>query len=149
RSSPNEQYLNRGDFRMNNSTEILASMNELPVEPIVNRRDFMKGGAAGAAAISLAAISTSANANFSSDYGPVSPVADDITGLPLLNLPEGFTYKSYGWTGMTMKDGIRTPGVHDGMGVVAAQGNTVAMVRNHEVRGAGTAVQSPAVYNPA
>lgn len=134
---------------MNNSTEMLASINELPVEPIVNRRDFMKGGAAGAAAISLAAISTSANANFSSDYGPVSPVADDITGLPLLQLPEGFTYKSYGWTGMTMKDGIRTPGVHDGMGVVAAQGNTVAMVRNHEVRGAGTAVQSPAMYNPA
>lgn len=134
---------------MNNSTEMLDSTNELPVEPIVNRRDFMKGGAAGAAAISLAAISTSANANFSSDYGPVGPVADDTTGLPLLHLPEGFTYKSYGWTGMTMKDGVTTPAAHDGMGIVAMQGNTVALVRNHEIRGEGAAVKSPAVYNPA
>ena len=36
---------------------------------------------------------------FSQGYGPLSPVADDVTGLYLLELPEGFTYKSYGWTG--------------------------------------------------
>jgi secreted PhoX family phosphatase len=116
-------------------------------QPIVNRREFMKGGVAGAAAISLAAMAHSANAAFSSDYGPVMPVADEVTGLPLLQLPAGFKYWSYGWTGMTMKDGTATPGAHDGMGVVAAQGNTIALVRNHEIRGASTAVKSPAVYD--
>jgi uncharacterized protein len=123
---------------MNNSSELLEITNDLPVEPIVNRRDFIKGGAAGAAAISLAAMANPASA-FTSDYGPIAPVADEVTGLPLLQLPEGFKYWSYGWTGMIMKDGTPTPGVHDGMGVVAAQGNTIALVRNHEIRGAGTA----------
>lgn len=133
---------------MNNSSELLEITNDLPVEPIVNRRDFIKGGAAGAAAISLAAMANPASA-FTSDYGPIAPVADEVTGLPLLQLPEGFKYWSYGWTGMIMKDGTPTPGVHDGMGVVAAQGNTIALVRNHEIRGAGTAVKSPAMYNPS
>ena len=73
---------------MNNSSELLEITNALPVEPIVNRRDFIKGGAAGAAAISLAAMANSASA-FTSDYGPVAPVADEVTGLPLLQLPEG------------------------------------------------------------
>lgn len=132
---------------MKNATELLAPKNEIPVEPIVNRRDFMKGGAAGAAAISLAAMSAGVRADFTSDYGPVGPVADEVTGLPLLQLPQGFKYWSYGWTGMTMKDGVRTPGLHDGMGVVAAQGNTIALVRNHEVRGAAVAVKSPAIYD--
>src|SRR5690606_21043657 len=139
---------NRGDYPMNTSPEFLESQSDLPVEPVVNRREFMKGGAAGAAAISFAAMTQSARADFTSDYGPVSPVADEVTGLPLLQLPEGFKYWSYGWTGQIMNDGVATPGVHDGMGVVAAQGNTVALVRNHEIRGAGAAVKSPAVYNP-
>ncbi len=133
---------------MNNSSGLLESVTESPVEPIVNRREFMKGGAAGAAAISIAAMANSANA-FTTDYGPVAPVADEVTGLPLLQLPEGFKYWSYGWTGMIMNDGTPTPGVHDGMGVVAAQGNTIALVRNHEVRGEGVSVKSPAVYNPS
>jgi secreted PhoX family phosphatase len=134
---------------MKNSTDMRESTNNLTIEPIVNRREFMQGGAIGAAAISLAAMSSAARADFTSDYGPVAPVADEVTGLPLLQLPAGFKYWSYGWTGMTMKDGIATPGVHDGMGVVAAQGNTIALVRNHEIRGAGTAVNSPAIYNPS
>lgn len=48
------------------------------------------------------------------DYGPLSPVADDATGLYLLELPEGFTYTSYGWTGQIMEDGNPTPTDHDG-----------------------------------
>ncbi len=133
---------------MNNNSGLLETVADLPIEPIVNRREFIKGGAAGAAAISLAAMANPASA-FTSDYGPVAPVADEVTGLPLLQLPEGFKYWSYGWTGMIMKDGTPTPGVHDGMGVVAAQGNTIALVRNHEVRGEGASVKSPAVYNPS
>lgn len=133
---------------MNNTTELLAIDSNVAVKPIVNRRDFMKGGVAGAAAISLVAASKNVMANFTSDYGPVMPVADESTGLPLLQLPAGFKYWSYGWTGMTMKDGVATPRAHDGMGVVAAQGNTIALVRNHEVRGEMASVKSPAVYDP-
>src|SRR5690554_6968183 len=77
------------------------------------------------------------------------PVADETTGLELLELPEGFTYKSFGWTGSRMTDGTATPGAHDGMAVVAAKGNQIVLVRNHERRGQGVAVPSPAVYDPA
>ena len=70
-------------------------------------------------------------------FGPPVPVADETTGLPLLSLPEGFRYKSFGWTGEPMADGRPTPGQHDGMGVVSeatdAAGNRVlTLVRNHE-----------------
>ncbi len=69
-----------------------------------------------------------------SPYGPVAPVADESTGLPLLALPEGFTYRSYGWTGDPMADGRATPGSHDGMAVVsyARLGIETQLVRNHE-----------------
>ncbi|WP_197911916.1 alkaline phosphatase PhoX [Kineobactrum salinum] len=129
---------------VNDATEINS---EPAVQPIVNRRDFMKGGAAGAAAISFGALASGRANAFTHDYGPVAPVADEITGLPLLQLPEGFKYWSYGWQGQIMQDGTPTPGVHDGMGVVASQGNNVVMVRNHEIRGGGDAVPSSAMYN--
>ena len=29
-------------------------------------------------------------------YGPLRPVRDEATGLPLLQLPEGFSYRSLG-----------------------------------------------------
>lgn len=134
---------------MNSVSDSTLVEKDESVEPIVNRRDFMKGGAAGAAAISFGALASGhASASFTQDYGPLAPVADDITGLPLLQLPEGFSYKSYGWRGQIMQDGTPTPAVHDGMGVVAKQGNNLVMVRNHEIRGAGNAVLSPSVYNP-
>lgn len=133
---------------MNISLTPDAIKSEESLEPVVNRRDFMKGGAAGAAAISFGALASQHAQAFTQDYGPVAPVADEVTGLPLLQLPEGFKYWSYGWTGQMMQDGNPTPPVHDGMGVVAKQGNTVVMVRNHEVRGEGPALPSPAVYNP-
>lgn len=125
-------------------------VSDEPVQPIVNRREFMKGGAAGAAAISFGALASGrvAASDFTNDYGPIAPVADEVTGLEILQLPQGFKYWSFGWTGQIMNDGTPTPGVHDGMAVVASQGGTIALVRNHEIRGGGTAVPSPAVYNP-
>jgi uncharacterized protein len=119
------------------------------IVPAVNRRDFMKGGAVSATALSLCSLGAGKAfaAPFTNDYGPLAPVNDSITGLPLLQLPAGFTYSSYGWIGSKMSDGITTPGVHDGMAVVAAKGNQIALVRNHELRGAGAAVSSPAIYD--
>ena len=50
-------------------------------------------------------------------YGPLRPVADLETGLPLIYLPEGFEYRTYSWTGDVMSDGSPAPDSHDGMGV--------------------------------
>ena len=70
--------------------------------------------------------------------GPLAPVADEATGLPLLRLPAGFRYRSFGWTGDPMDDGTPTPPLHDGMAVVAAdpRSGELILVRNHEI-GAG------------
>jgi secreted PhoX family phosphatase len=80
-------------------------------------------------------------------YGPLFPTTDQTTGLPLLMLPEGFKYLSFGWTGDLLDNGAPTPGVHDGMAAFAAGRGRVRLVRNHEV-GSG-APFSNAFYNAA
>jgi secreted PhoX family phosphatase len=102
------------------------------------RRGFMKSGVAAAAAVAMpfsvigSGRAHAAKLPYSPDYGQLAPVADEATGLPLLQLPEGFKYWSFGWTGDTMTDGLPTPGAHDGMAVVASDANKVILVRNHE-----------------
>jgi secreted PhoX family phosphatase len=114
------------------------------------RRGLLKGGAAAIAAAfagpvtalasRVAEASTCAAAGASvlldSPYGPTAPVNDLTTGLPLIELPAGFSYKSYGWKGDVMSDGLVTPGAHDGMGVVVqrrvGRSNEIILVRNHE-----------------
>lgn len=88
----------------------------------------------------------------SPDYGPLFPTRDETTGLPLLLLPRGFQYLSFGWTGDMMSDGVPTPPVHDGMGafrIPAARGSgdRVHLVRNHEVPRFGGSFTQPA-YDP-
>ena len=121
------------------------SLGSGSVEPIVNRRQFVKGTGAVAASGAFAAMAANrASANaipFTDDYGPLSIKPDKATGLMLLALPEGFEYTSYGWTGQLKNDGTYTPTDHDGMAVVAARGNTIALVRNYE--------QSEGEGNPA
>lgn len=122
------------------------------VRPVSNRRDFIRNGVIGAASISFAALlarrdASAAELPYSDDYGPVAPVNDLTTGLPLIALPAGFSYRSYGWTGQPMADGQRTPAVHDGMDVVAAKGNQIVMVRNHEQGTGGIAFNAPAAYD--
>ncbi|MBM3341772.1 MAG: DUF839 domain-containing protein [Betaproteobacteria bacterium] len=77
-----------------------------------------------------------------SPYGTVAPVADLTTGLPLLQLPPGFAYKSFGWTNDPMADGRLCPGLHDGMAVVktrrVGRSTELTLIRNHEL---GTASQ--------
>ncbi|MDM0108710.1 DUF839 domain-containing protein [Variovorax sp. J22R24] len=100
-----------------------------------------------------------------SPYGPIAPVRDGSTGLPLLALPEGFEYRSYGWSGDAMTDGRPTPDSHDGMGVLrVTRGDSDSsglreldrpdvsvslVVRNHErglVATAADVVQAPSMY---
>ncbi|MBI1247577.1 DUF839 domain-containing protein [bacterium] len=64
---------------------------------------------------------------------PLVPVQDETTGLPLLKLPEGFRYISYGWTGDQMADGQPTPTAHDGMGVISKANHLLLLTRNHEL----------------
>jgi uncharacterized protein len=66
-------------------------------------------------------------------YGPLAPVRDETTGLPLLSLPPGFRYLSFGWHGDLMTDGRPTPAAHDGMAAFPAANGRVSLVRNHEI----------------
>ena len=86
-----------------------------------------------------------------SPYGAIAPVLGGATGLPLLWLPEGFEYTSWGWTGDLMFDARPTPGSHDGMAVVASSrgGARSVLVRNHErglVSTAAGTMHAPATY---
>jgi secreted PhoX family phosphatase len=113
-----------------------------------SRRSFLKGSAALVGGLAAAgplqmilarnASGQPVRAKFSPDYGPLGVVNDLATGLPLLKLPQGFTYRSMGWWKDPMEGGILTPNVHDGMGVVAKQGHHAVLVRNHEIRNAGS-----------
>lgn len=83
-------------------------------------------------------------------YGPLRPVRDLHTGLPLLELPEGFSYRSFGWAGEPLADGHPCPRLHDGMGVVATEGEQLVLVRNHEITTdpGGSFAPPQATYDP-
>ena len=72
--------------------------------------------------------------SIASPYGPISPKIDETTGLPLLQLPAGFRYMSYSWTGDALRGGIPCPNMHDGMAIVDEVGHSgkLILVRNHE-----------------
>jgi hypothetical protein len=107
----------------------------------MDRRSFLKSAVAAAAAVPLHALAAraemlSASGNVrrlrTSGYGPLLETLDPTSGLPLVKLPEGFRYVTFGWAGDLMSDGQLTPGNHDGMGAFAAGAGRVRLVRNHE-----------------
>jgi secreted PhoX family phosphatase len=106
----------------------------------INRRSFLKTAGAAVAAVPFHALLARAEGLSQGGvrglrpmgYGPLIDVLDDATGLPLLKLPEGFRYVTFGWGGDVMADGQRTPGKHDGMGAFDAGPGRVRLVRNHE-----------------
>lgn len=117
-----------------------------PNLPRIDRRRFLQSSAIGAASVALPlkALHARQSGGFRPDvrngYGPLKPTLDRTTGLPLLRLPAGFRYQTFGWTGDLMNDGTLTPDRHDGMAIVDAswrrrEGLVVTMIRNHE-RGA-------------
>ena len=93
---------------------------------------------------------TRASQSVAGPYGPLRPVADLETGLPLIRLPEGFEYRSFSWAGDPLSNGAPAPDLHDGMGVIAARGQGAAreitLVRNHE-RAIATPILAPARYD--
>jgi len=105
-----------------------------------DRRTFMRRGAMGAGALWAVSLgefmgrSVVEAAAIASPYGPISPKVDETTGLPLIQLPDGFRYMTYSWTGDRLQDGTPCPNLHDGMAVVDTLGNSgkLILVRNHE-----------------
>jgi secreted PhoX family phosphatase len=83
----------------------------------------------------------------SPDYGPLVPVNDETTGLPLLLLPAGFRYVSFGWTGDPLADGTPTPPAHDGMAAFDCDGR-IRLIRNHEVGAGPDAFGDAPAYDP-
>jgi uncharacterized protein len=81
-------------------------------------------------------------------YGELYPVLDQTTGLPLIRLPKGFRYTSYGWTNQPLASGSKTPSDHDGMAVIAEDGDTITLCRNHEVMSPGRAFWREHHYDP-
>ena len=107
----------------------------------VSRRSFLGSGVAATGSLALAGpLAALAGCDRlprpGHGYGPIAPVVDRTTGQPLLALPRGFSYQSFGWTGDLMDDGTLTPDRHDGMAVVASRrqrGHTeLVLIRNHE-----------------
>jgi secreted PhoX family phosphatase len=96
----------------------------------LGRRSFLTHGAFAAGAVTVAGPLQALLARgrdddddrrrTSPDYGPLEPVLDQTTGLPLLMLPHGFRYLSFGWTRDPLNDGSLTPGSHDGMAAFSA-----------------------------
>lgn len=105
----------------------------------VPRRTFIRRAALAGAAVTLPlsaladAVRRDGGPTEAPGYGPLRPVLDDTTGLPLLHLPEGFRYHSLGWTGDALTGGSVTPGAHDGMAAFAGAGGLIHLVRNHEI----------------
>ena len=79
-------------------------------------------------------------------YGPLRPAKDETTGLPLLHLPAGFRYLSFGWTGDPLLGGLQTPAAHDGMAAFSWRGSRIRLVRNHELK-TGSAYATDPVYD--
>ena len=128
-----------------------------------NRRNLLKGlagastlpfvGALAAMQSQQALAANGSTALVASPYGPIAPVKDMTTGLPLLQLPAGFVYKSFGWRGDTMTDGSPCPAGHDGMGVIVSRkvgrSTELVLVRNHEIGSSGAAnfINTAGVYD--
>ena len=149
----------------------------------LDRRALLKSGAAVTAGTVLASTGTQALAAHAAlahpgqrgqrgsrlkapnngGYGELYPVKDKTTGLPLLLLPEGFEYISFGHAATyaqelnedrkltlptTGSDGFPTPGRHDGMAAFPGSADgLVRLVRNHEQGYSPTdAAQEPEDY---
>jgi secreted PhoX family phosphatase len=104
---------------------------------ITSRRSFLRSAGAAAFAAPLYALSARLHAGLPAadtlGYGPLRPVKDATTGLPLLELPAGFRYLTFGWTGDPLDDRRRTPPLHDGMAAFPGADGQVVLVRNHEI----------------
>src|SRR5687768_16729774 len=120
----------------------------------LSRRRFLQGGVAAGTLLSAGAVGdllahAGQRAVRGVGYGPLAPGRDRTTGLPLLALPAGFSYLTFGWAGEPLPGDLPTPDKHDGMGIVARRGDVLTLVRNHEIKaGYGSFAAPSATYDP-
>jgi secreted PhoX family phosphatase len=113
--------------------------DDVPAALAARRRFLRHGARLGVAGFALSPVARllaaagTAPSAATVGYGRLRPVRDLETGLPLLQLPEGFSYRSFGWTGESLADGTPTPRAHDGMGLLRVRGDVATLVRNHEI----------------
>jgi secreted PhoX family phosphatase len=92
------------------------------------RRGFLKTGAAFAALVGLGGCSV---ASASASAGRYGPLRRDPAGI--VDLPAGFRYSVLNRLGDRMDDGEPTPPHLDGMAAFAGAGETIVLIRNHEL----------------
>jgi hypothetical protein len=118
----------------------------------LDRRAFLRRGLALSTGLSLGGVFESFLARSARSqgpgpgYGPLADVTDPNTGLPLLRLPEGFSYFSFGWTNDPIRGGVLTPSAHDGMAAIGVGEVHYVLIRNHE-RSSNTPFRAP-TYDP-
>ena len=104
---------------------------------MLNRRDLLRNSMVAASASTLAF-----GAKIAHGATTLHPTVDTETGLPLLRLPAGFSYRSMSWTGDPMLTGGTVPDRHDGMAIVGGSNDSEqVLLRNHE-RYYGKAIQA-------
>src|SRR6185295_17990758 len=145
-------------------TMTMASQHSSQLSSSIDRRAFLKTSTAVAAGAGIAtpfhALLARADQRrdhgrdrergCSPDYGPLAPEKDQTTGLPLLLLPAGFEYVTFGWTGDLLADGTTlTPSSHDGMAAFQGRHGRVRLVRNHEIGSSAGAFAPTLAYDPA
>jgi uncharacterized protein len=110
----------------------------------VNRRTFLRGGAAvtggislSAPLVALAACTPEPQPGGAPSPPPRSPRARgrDLVDMGDLALPEGFSYRVLAREGEAMSDGNEVPSRFDGMAAFAGPDGTTILLRNHENRG--------------
>jgi uncharacterized protein len=105
----------------------------------VERRTVLKAGAASAAAAvaggPFQGLLAPPHASGRARSRTLHPTPDRRDGAVRLHLPEGFSYRSFHDTEspVTLDDGTRLPGRHDGMGAFRGPDGHVRLVRNHEI----------------
>ncbi|HET6918905.1 MAG TPA: hypothetical protein VFI46_05500 [Jiangellaceae bacterium] len=107
----------------------------------VRRRTFLQGGLAAVAARcwggpfqGFAAASALAGPNAKPSAADLLPIPDLRDGNVRLHLPAGFRYRSFHDTKfpVTLDDGTRLPGRHDGMAAFARGDGNFLLLRKHE-----------------
>src|SRR5918992_1107106 len=109
----------------------------------VNRRTFLRRGAAVTGGISFSAplLALAACTPDPEPRGAPSPPSSprergrDLVDMGDLALPEGFSYRILAREGDQLSDGTVVPSRFDGMAAFAGPGGTTILLRNHENRG--------------
>src|SRR5215207_6906968 len=122
--------------------------------PSIDRRRFLQGAAGAATAVAVGGpfqgfTAMTANANGRDRQNTLRAIPDLRDGKVRLWLPDGFQYRSFHDTDLpagsfvTLDDGTRLPGRHDGMGAFPIRNGNVMLFRNHEINGPTAAAFGP------